>query len=418
MAWGIPTMALAAGILAYDWSASRRLNLLAFPILGMLGWNFVIYCGLAVKAVFPRRLPADRRPPRWLSGLGSWKELSRPDSSIPENPRERIWKAAIQRYREEWWKRGATIYRNFAARILHFGAVAFAAGGIGTLYWRGLSREYVAGWESTFLDASGVHALLRVLLSPAAWLTGMEFPGVKEIARIQWPGGENAGRWIHLYALTALWFIGLPRLTLAGAAWLGEHRRRRAFPLFGADDPYCSRLLHPASGSGASLWVMPYVHALEGERREVLAALLAEYWGEECRIAYSAAMEYGAEHESVKQLTNPEAAGAAAWVIVFSLVGTPEPEVHGALVHAVAARVTADPERRLWVVLDESGFRRRFASQAGYEQRRDRRLMLWRDTLGFGGVRLLYADLLDPSPGARLDEANIIPAASPHPSRS
>ena len=44
-----------------------------------------------------------------------------------------------------------------------------------------LGLEYRAGWESTFLDAARVRALLGFALAPAAWLTGIALPDVARL---------------------------------------------------------------------------------------------------------------------------------------------------------------------------------------------------------------------------------------------
>ena len=106
-----------------------------------------------------------------------------------------------------------------AARVLHLAAALFALGAVAGLYVRGLVFEYRAGWESTFLDAPAVHALLSFFLSPAAQLIGASFPSVDQIAALRFtngaPGNANAALWIHLYAITVGVIVIVPRLALA-----------------------------------------------------------------------------------------------------------------------------------------------------------------------------------------------------------
>ena len=68
-----------------------------------------------------------------------------------------------------------------AARAFHLAAAAVAVGLVASLYVRGVAFDYRAGWESTFLDASGARALLAVLYGPASWITGIPVPGVPEL---------------------------------------------------------------------------------------------------------------------------------------------------------------------------------------------------------------------------------------------
>ena len=87
---------------------------------------------------------------------------------------------------------------------LHLAAVAVAAGALAAMYLRGLGLEYRAGWDSTFLDAQAVHRWLNLLLGPASALSGIALPEPAQLEALRFSTGpgENAARWIHLYALT------------------------------------------------------------------------------------------------------------------------------------------------------------------------------------------------------------------------
>ena len=132
-----------------------------------------------------------------------------------------------------------------AARVLHVAAALFALGAVAGLYVRGLVFEYRAGWESTFLDAPAVHALLSFFLSPAAQLIGVPFPSVDQIAALRFtngtPGNANAALWIHLYAVTVGAIVIVPRLALALIARWQEQRRSQRFA-FDMSEPYFRRL--------------------------------------------------------------------------------------------------------------------------------------------------------------------------------
>ena len=145
---------------------------------------------------------------------------------------------------DEWSRAAAPLLTARAGRVLHVSAALLAAGAIAGLYVRGLVFEYRAGWESTFLEPSRVHALLSSLLGPAASALGTPFPSIVEVEAIRWPAstGENAARWIHWYALTVAALVLAPRLALAAVARWQERRLGRRFPL-ALDEPYFRRLL-------------------------------------------------------------------------------------------------------------------------------------------------------------------------------
>ena len=52
--WAVPLAALVLGFLSHRLDG-ERLNILAFPLLGMLAWNLLVYVWLAIGAVRPGR---------------------------------------------------------------------------------------------------------------------------------------------------------------------------------------------------------------------------------------------------------------------------------------------------------------------------------------------------------------------------
>jgi hypothetical protein len=148
-----------------------------------------------------------------------------------------------------WSRHAGPLSTERAALLLHAAAAALALGLVSGLYLRGLVLDYRAGWQSTFLSADQVQALLGALLAPASALTGTAMPAVAPL-RVG-PGGDaqaSAAPWIHLYAATlALWVV-LPRALLAWrAGWRAQGQARR-FPLR-LDSAYFEAL-HPLMRPG------------------------------------------------------------------------------------------------------------------------------------------------------------------------
>ena len=82
--------------------------------------------------------------------------------------------------------------------------------------------RYQFGWESTFLDAAQVHAIVSVLFWPLTTLFGLAPFTLPEIAATQnfaGEGGAGVGgaRWVWMYVGLLLLAVVLPRLALA--AW-------------------------------------------------------------------------------------------------------------------------------------------------------------------------------------------------------
>jgi hypothetical protein len=126
--------------------------------------------------------------------------------------------AALQSYSREWLDAARPLLLARATRLIHIAAAAVGAGMIAGLYSRGIAIEYLAGWESTFLDASQVRALLGALYGPASIVAGIALPDVAQVEAMRWTasgGGERAAKWIHLLAASVGLYVVAPRIVLA-----------------------------------------------------------------------------------------------------------------------------------------------------------------------------------------------------------
>ena len=183
--WAFAIFAFAAGIAGDSFAASgQAINILAVPLLLLILWNVLFYLGMALNQAFQFR-HFKKAKPDLAQQVALWQ--------------------------------GKT--------YLHAAAAALAVGALFGMYWRGLVFEYQAVWQSTFLSAQNVHEFLSFVLTPAVWLSGTSFPNAIHLSQMQFPAhaGENAGRWIHWYAITVCLIIVLPRVVLA---WL-SHRRAK-----------------------------------------------------------------------------------------------------------------------------------------------------------------------------------------------
>ena len=173
----MPVAALLLGALIEQVADRQHVNVLAFPLLGIIAWNLVVYVLLMLRALGGR---APRRLRHWLAEL---PRTVRPESAAA---------AAIAAALPATGGRAAGLLDARAGRVLHFSAALFAIGALLGLYVRALAFEYRIGWESTFLQAPAVHAFLATLLGPAAKLLGMPFPSVDAIEAMRITGGRAA----------------------------------------------------------------------------------------------------------------------------------------------------------------------------------------------------------------------------------
>lgn len=387
--WALPLAALAIG-LAANAIEGNRLNILAFPLLGMLAWNLAVYAWLLLGWVRRAAGSCRPRPRRSLDWM-----LSPAAHHLAGHP---TLERAVGRFGSEWVAAAAPLTRSRAARTFHLGAAAFAAGIIAGMLARArYTAEYSAGWAGTWAGAEAeIAALLKVVLGPASVLTGIALPGVERLRELR-GAGENAGDWLILWTVTAALVVIVPRLLLALGSLSRTMRVRRRVEV--PHDFYVRRVLRDALGQARSVRVIPYSFDLSREVEETLRQLLVEALGEKTRVEVDSGVPYGAEDEWLERQGHG-LSGADQLILLFNLASTPEAENHGAIVSAVRQRVGHAVE--LMVLLDDSGFLRKLRGQASAERRLKERLQAWK--------AVLAPSQIDPV-SVRLDEGSRANAA-------
>ncbi len=388
--------AVALGAVGEPLGSTRFIHLLAPPLGALLVWNLVVY-GLLLGRSLQRR-PAAALPPRQapaaalrrtLLGLAArGRARLAGAASALDAPRA----AAFARYQRDWFALTAPWQACRGIALLHAAAAALALGALASWYARGLVLDYRAGWDSTFLDARQVRALLGAVLGPAAALTGQALPDVAALGRLRVAdgGGDSAARWIHLWSLTVLAVVVLPRSVLAaGAAWRARQLSHQ-LPL--PDDDGLRRLLRSASGQRLSLAVLPYSYQLDGARQAALVQQLDRLWGPGVAPQVCASLPMGAEDDLPRHLADAEAGDLPARVaVLFALTATPERETHAAFLRALAA-LRGSAAAPLEVLVDESGFRQRLAG-ATLAERLAQRRSAWQALLAPLSLTARFVDL-------------------------
>ena len=375
----IVALAFALGVFVDQVDAARRVNVLAPPVLGLLLWNLFVYLAVAIGYVLRygdegTAGPLRRAVKRVAGGL-----------SLPR--RAGPLRGAILAFIDEWARRSAALYGMRSARILHLAAAALAFGVIAGIYVRGLAFEYRASWESTFLDPPAVRAILAIAYAPGAFITGISVPDVAAVSAIRSPGGENAARWLHLMVATLVAVVIIPRLLLALAAGIVERHRAANLPL-PLEEPYFQRLLRGYRGRAARVRVIPYSYAPGPQALAGLEAVVARAFGGSAAIVVAQPVAYGAEDASAS-LSRPEA--GTTFIALFNASATPEREVHGAFLAALA-RHNAGAEAVL-ALIDESALAARWH---GESTRVSDRRAAWTRMSEEAGVPAVCIDLVAP----------------------
>ena len=391
LGFGLPVLAFLAGALVDRITDPHRVDLLSAPLLLILAWNVAVYGLLLVWLVVPRI----RR-----SGIdgGLLRRLASPQRIKPRKLPQAL-TTALARFSVEWTALRAPLTEASVGRVIHLSAALFAAGAITSLYVRGLLSQYQAGWESTFLNAAQVHAVLTALFTPA--MLAFQLPGfsIEEVQALQGTSLPSAARgalWVHLYAATLLLLVILPRLTLALASRWKEQRLRRSFPL-DLNEPYFRRLVATLGPvAPAVLRVLPYSFTVDERRDAGLATVAREWLGEQARVMLRPVTPYGESFGSDEQAPSSAGpakdTGVALTVLLFNLSATPERENHGAFIDQVVRQSAGEVS----AFVDESAYLERVGSEGAGVTRMRERITLWQQFCELHKVPAHVVNLLRP----------------------
>jgi len=387
------------GVLLSALDSRVRIEIVAFPLLGLILWNLAVYAGLAIASLRRNRALPPLRPV--ATGWSSWPARwgwRRAAALIRQSAfYHRPLAAALRRFSEEWWPVAQPLLLAQGKRIFHLCSAVVALGLVFGFYVRGIAFEYRAGWESTFLGPEQVSALLHVLYGPASALTGIPLPVDRaSIEALHWrsgAGGGPAADWIHLVAVTAVMYVVLPRLLLAVAATFSIAKISRSLVTPDALLPYARGVLASSDSAlpAAAARVTPFAYrpgtdVLDGTQRLLRAA-----FGADTRIDFASAVAYGDE----AAFDAPSRQGAFdVEVLLFSLAATPEAENHGAVLAAARARMAGGAaQARLLVLVDESTFLAHMQGDPALAGRIEQRRDSWSAFVAAHGLEPCLVDL-------------------------
>ncbi|MCC7461264.1 MAG: DUF2868 domain-containing protein [Gammaproteobacteria bacterium] len=370
-------LAFAVGLFLDQVGAAQRINLLDPPVLVLILWNLVMYAVIVAGHVVRFGAAAGPGPLRsLLTRIAGGAARARGGDGARQ---------AIAAFGADWSRRAGPLYAVRAARILHLAAAALAAGVLAGLYLRGIAFEYRASWESTFLEPSTVRSLTALFYAPGSWATGIPVPPVEEVAVIRAPAGENAARWVHLMAATVAIVVLLPRLTLALLAWLVERYRATHFA-FAGEDAYVRRLLRGFRGGAARVRVFPYSYAPSAPAVAGLEQVIARSFGGSAAMVVAPPADWGADLGS-----EPAGVAGSTLVALFNATATPEREVHGVFLAALARQRAA--AEAVFALIDESTWNAHYGADAA---RTAERRAAWSAVCADAGVPVIFADLASP----------------------
>ncbi len=375
----IVTFAILGGLLSDPIGLKGHINLLHFPLLVLLIWNMTLFMWIGVKPVFQN--PLTNGQPGWVlagfSKVGLWVSQFQLRLIQCRSHEEKQWIVnSLVRFFGRWRSLAGQAIRLQLQSVLHVGAASLAIGAIIGLYLRGFALEYRVNWASTFLEAEHVHSIMFMILSPAAIILGIDFPSVQTIAMLRAPASENAAMWIHLWAVTCLLFIIIPRIGLAWAVRQKASAQLEDFVL-PLDEPYFLRILAQYRGDGISGEVLPYQCQLDPSIIERLEGLCLEMFGNSVYVSTRPPIPYGETNYHVQVSSHM----SLRVLVVFDVATTPEQEVHGEFLQCIQAQIEGwTSEASLLVFIYEESYRTSMD-----QQRQRERYQTWkRFTNGYG----------------------------------
>ena len=382
--WLAGVLIALSAVLGFAMSAldgSQRINVLAFPLLGLIAWNLLVYASLFVR---PSLLPG-------VLGRTVDRQLTR--LARKAAPYHNLLASALGRFAHEWSQAMAPLFLKRATALFHACAAVVAVALIAGLYLRGIALRYEAGWESTFLQAPQVRAFIGLFYAPASALTGVPLPDVARLEAMRWDagrGGENAAPWIHLLAATALLWVVVPRLVLALVSAMKAWRRSGDLAMPDDAVPYFRKVFAGAQGlvgRGVAA-IVAYAYAPSTNALAALRTQLAEKLGGVVGGERHVVIRHGDEDDFLQDIGAGVDPAAELLVVLFSLATTPEEENHGTLLAGLRDwLVKSGAALPLLVAVDETPY------SGQPPERREARRALWRRFVAAHGLDVLFLEL-------------------------
>ena len=246
--WIMPLLAFLIGVLSNVLSPlglekvfgpQRTIHVFVNPIVMLILWNITV---VGCFMVFHRRSGTTRSPYRTSSsqptitsrrGGRQSTELDLPFlAQIVLRPLLWLWARFVNPVAEEivttaaharvaglFLSRYFRAYRRpIIARvetIVNLSAICLAAGAIAGMYVQAVVWDYSFFWKSTLLESPGARLIIaKILFWPGALILGKSFPNIETVAAMAQGAGVPGAIWIHVFAVSAMVYIFLPRLLL------------------------------------------------------------------------------------------------------------------------------------------------------------------------------------------------------------
>jgi hypothetical protein len=222
---------LGVGVAFAD--GARRIGIFAYPLIGLVIWNLVVYVVLVIRTfrsarqgaqpagtVTAREARSGQRDGflrRQLIRAYANGVRTRIDTLITHSIGFNAPLApGLRRFAADWRELGRPLFRDRARRLLHLAAILAAAGLMAGYDLRGWILRQAAGWSTGLFGPASAHTALATLYGAGSAVSGVPIASIHELQGLAWTGattgGGPAGQWLYLIDWTALLYIVLPRL--------------------------------------------------------------------------------------------------------------------------------------------------------------------------------------------------------------
>ena len=201
---------------------------------------------------------------------------------------------ATKRFMTLWWPHVRPVWTQRLRQLLHLGAACMALGIVLGLYIRGLALDYRQPGRARFSlqTKSRVSSTLFWVLPHGSF--PYPFPELSEILSLQAPQHGAAAPWIHMWAVTALAVIVIPRSIMAWMCQRSLNQARQTF-VVPMHDSYFVHLLAPDRGQGVHVDILPYSYQPSPRAKDFLDLGFLDLFGNLATIQWQLAMPFGQE---------------------------------------------------------------------------------------------------------------------------
>ncbi len=391
-------IAAVIGFLTNELGPDKRINILSFPLLGIIFWSLLVYIREIVLFFRSReKLFSDSRVD-WLIGM---MQPPRREQGKIEKEEQRTLAGSESIFEKRWKQITAPVIGARLKSLLHTTALILAAAAIAGMYVKGLANEYTAVWESTFFETSSqLRPILQTVLGPATAISGGEIPSVEELDTIRMSGGaevtgQNAARWIHWYAITIGLFVLIPRFIFALIWRIKASALARSLPFRDLSSHYYEHLLAISTGHSIDVHIIPYGLDPTDARKRLAIRALEDQFEKPLKVTWNPPIAFGEEED----FTLTDAPEGSTLVPLYSLASTPEKETHLAVYQTLSGHAPnpVGNSQVKWALIDPESYDEKLTFLPDAGKRRIEREAAWTKLFETENLELIFVGR-SPSP--------------------